>query len=426
MSFIKQQHLQQFDNALKDARTNKDYYKSLVADKIAKAETLARAATSSGEEKKQAIAEAVGNTAMEVGAFSGAIDRARDFNKTIRNGQLLRRNVQQTTDQIQKGFQGLKNQLSENQKIFNNPINGDREELENVARDALNNPVQAPAAAQADTNAPARAGPTPAQGEGGRPTQAPQPEGGEAQNPIYSREDLENAKEASNNLNNRLTELNQTANESQQTMDKYRGVPANQRPVEYDLAQDARDRAINEARNITPQAQNAVTQQQTIEDHTNQNGFTNEARPAQPNNAPNPDTGNPQGEDPDSQPAPQNPNQGDLPSRNAPTVENENPQPNLPNAPEEDGMARDLSLASTSEEELGSSLSFAPELGLGVDILSGLTALGSELYQVFHKPKQEAPVEADPVEIKAPLGGALGANFSNTTSGQGGGGLGVA
>ena len=89
-------------------------------------------------------------------------------------------------------------------------------------------------------------------------------------------------------------------------------------------------------------------------------------------------------------------------------------------------MARDLSLAAGSEEELGASLSFAPELGLGVDLLSGLTALGSELYQAFHKPKAPAPVQADPVEVKAPLGGAVGGNFSNTNSGQGGSGLGVA
>jgi len=426
MSFIQQQHLQQFDNALKDARTNKDYYKNLVADKLAKAQTLARAATAEGEEKKQAIAEAVGNTAMEVGAFSNAIDRARDFNTTIRNGTLLRRNVQQTTDQIQKGFQGLKNQLAENTQIANNPVNGAREELENVGRDAANNPVQAPAANQADANAPARAGPAPPQGEGGRPAPAPEPEGSEAQNPIYSRGDLEDARDNFNNLNGRLGELNQEALSNQYTMDKYNGVPSNQRPIEYDFAEDARNRAITAANQLQPQVDEAGERGQEIENHTNQNGFTDDARPAQPNNAPNPDTGNPRGEDPDAQPAPQNPNQGNLPARNAPTVENENPQPNVPNAPEEDGMARDLSLAAGSEEELGSSLSFAPELGLGVDILSGLTALGSELYQVFHKPKAPAPVQADPVEIKAPLGGAVGGNFSNTTSGQGGGGLGVA
>lgn len=439
MSYFQQQHLQQFDNALKEANSNKDYYKNLVSDKLSKLDALRRAATLEGEEKKQAVAEAVGGVAGEVGAFSGAIDRARDFNTTIRNGTLLRRNVQQTTDQIQKGFAGLKNQLVENQRIAMNPINGAREELENYATDATGRVGQAAAAMQADANAGTMARATPAFGEGGQAllSRTLGPSGATPSNAIYSRQDLQDAQDRFDNLNDNLAQENFNQ--------RYYGQKAASLPdgdSQKGMFESLQNSSAQNVKNLSPQVESAGNQLKSISDHTDQNGFTDEARPAETNQVapveptmgePHTNTNSgigepaaapeptPAREDPDYTPPEQNPNQGNLPSRNAPTVENQVPTDATGSGLGEeagDGIARDLSLAAATEGEVGESLSFAPELGLGVDLISGLTQLGSELYQVFNKPKQQEAQAPDPSEIKAPLGGAVGGNFSNAMSGS--------
>jgi hypothetical protein len=54
---------------------------------------------------------------------------------------------------------------------------------------------------------------------------------------------------------------------------------------------------------------------------------------------------------------------------------------------------------------------WVPGLDLATDVVSGLTMLGSELYNVFHpKPKQQEP--PDPSEMETPRGTAIGGNFN--------------
>jgi hypothetical protein len=131
------QHLQNFESGLKDSMANKDHYKQIVMDKVQRLSDLSNIAGMEGDEKKQAIAGAVGGISQEVGSFNGAIARAKDFNTTLHNGKLLRSNVKDITDALHSKIGGLTDNQPDNLKSLIN--NGNTNEESADLGDKLNN-----------------------------------------------------------------------------------------------------------------------------------------------------------------------------------------------------------------------------------------------------------------------------------------------